>query len=231
MKILAIDVGGTNVKLLVTGQKERRKFPSGKSLTPRGMADGVRRIAADWDYDVISIGIPTPVRHGRAQADPRNLGPGWTEFDFLAAFERPTKLINDAAMQALGSFEGGTMLFLGLGTGLGSALVDEGHVVPLECAHLPYRESTFEDYVGERGLEAYGRKRWREFVAETVELLRLATVAEYVVLGGGNSKKVGDMPPHTRLGNNHKAFVGGFRLWETGYKVGTLPTGPELVEG
>ncbi|MGE0145482.1 MAG: ROK family protein [Planctomycetota bacterium] len=225
MKILVVDVGGTNVKLLATGQAERRKFPSGRGMTPDAMVEGVKAATADWDYEVVTIGIPTPVRRGHAVLDPRNLGPGWKGYNFLLAFGKPTKLINDAAMQALGSYEGGCMLFLGLGTGLGSALVDEGHVVPLELAHLPFREATFEEYLGERGLDRFGRRRWKDFAFEAIELLRLATVAEYVVIGGGNVKKLGPLPPLARMGGNQNAFVGGFRLWETGYKVGDAATG------
>lgn len=225
MNILAIDVGGTNVKVLATGQPERRKFPSGRFLTPDTMVTSVREITADWPFDAVSIGVPAPVRRGQVVLDPRNLGPGWKSFDYLAAFGKPTRLINDAAMQALGSYEGGTMLFLGFGTGLGSALVDEGQVVPLEYAHLPFHEGSFEDYLGERGLEKHGRRRWRDYAFEAIELLRLATVAEYVVVGGGNVKKLGDLPATCRPGGNQNAFVGGFRLWERGFRIGDTATG------
>lgn len=222
MKILVVDVGGTNVKYLVTGQEERRKFPSGRSLTPDAMVAGVLEGAKDWEWDVVTIGVPAPVRRGHVLLDPRNLAPGWKGCNFALAFGKPTKVVNDAAMQALGSYEGGTMLFLGLGTGLGSALVDEGHVVPLELAHLPFRQGTFEEYLGDPGIEKFGRRRWKDFVFEAVELLRYALVAEYVVIGGGNVKKLGSMPPLATMGSNMHAFIGGYRLWEPGY-VGKVP--------
>lgn len=232
MKILVVDVGGTNVKLLATGQEERRKFASGKTLTPDEMVEGVIRVAEDWEWDVVTVGIPAPVRRGHALLDPRNLGPGWKGFNFALAFGKPTKVINDAAMQALGSYEGGTMLFLGLGTGLGSALVDEGHgehshIIPLELAHLPFRQGTFEDYLGERGLEKFGRRRWKDFVFEAVDLLRLALVAEYVVIGGGNVKKLGSLPSLARMGSNLHAFLGGYRLWEAAATLGPAAQGLE----
>ena len=217
MDILVVDIGGSNVKLLATGQPTRRKFPSGPTLTPAQMVEGVRRAAGDWSYEAVTIGIPAPVRDGRPQLDPANLGPGWTKFDFAEAFGLPTKVMNDAAMQALGSYESGTMLFLGLGTGLGSALVVARHVIPLELAHLPYRDGTFEDHVGSRGLTKFGRRRWQDHVFDVCERLRRATVAEYVVIGGGNVKRLTELPPHARRGGNRFAFVGGFRLWEADY--------------
>lgn len=217
MKILVVDIGGSNVKILGTGHEKRRKFPSGASYTPAAMVEGVLHHAADWEFDVVTIGIPAPVKEGKPVRDPRNLGPGWSEFDFEAAFGIPTRVVNDAAMQALGSYEGGTMLFLGLGTGLGSALVSGGHVIPLELAHLPYRDASYEHYVGERGLDRLGRKRWQEHVFEVSTLLREATVSDYVVIGGGNVKKLARLPPDARAGNNRLAFVGGFRVWEPGY--------------
>ena len=217
MKILVVDIGGSNVKILSTGHEKRRKFPSGSTFTPAEMVEGVLHHAADWEFDVVTIGIPAPVKEGKPVRDPRNLGPGWSEFDFEAAFEVPTRIVNDAAMQALGSYEGGTMLFLGLGTGLGSALVSGGHVIPLELAHLPYRDASYEHYVGERGLDRLGRKRWQEHVFEVSTLLREATVSDYVVIGGGNVKKLQRLPPDSRAGNNRLAFVGGFRVWEPGY--------------
>jgi predicted NBD/HSP70 family sugar kinase len=178
------------------------------------MVDGVRELTPDWDYDVVSVGVPAPVREGSVAREPVNLGQGWVGFDFEQAFGRPTKVVNDAVMQALGDYQGGTMLFLGLGTGLGSALVVDGKAVPLELAHLPFRKATFEDYVGERGREQLGKKKWHHAVAETVEQLAAATVADYVVLGGGNAKRVEEVPPNARLGANQNAFVGGFRLWD-----------------
>jgi polyphosphate glucokinase len=214
MKVLVIDVGGTNVKILATGQDEPRKFPSGPTLTAEQMVQGVLKAAAGWDYDAVTIGYPGPVSHGRPAAEPVNLGHGWVGFDFGAALQHPVKLINDAAMQALGSYEGGKMLFLGLGTGLGSTLVVRGMVVPMELGHLPYRKYTFEDYVGNRGLQRLGKKQWREYVADVVARLRAALLPDYVVLGGGNVKKLKELPEGARPGNNDNAFRGGFRLWE-----------------
>jgi predicted NBD/HSP70 family sugar kinase len=215
MRILVVDVGGSHVKLLASGQSDRIKLPSGPTLTPQDMVAAVQAATGDWAYDVVSVGFPGPVRGGRAAREPHNLGPGWVGFDFTAAFGRPTRLMNDAAMQALGSYEGGRMLFLGLGTGLGSALVVEGIVQPLELAHLPYRRGhTYEEYVGAAALERFGRRRWRRIVADVVELLTVAMQADYVVLGGGKAKHLDDLPPNARLGSNANAFAGGFRLWE-----------------
>lgn len=214
-KILAVDVGGSHVKLLLSGgDQEVRRFESGPNLGPKEMVERIVALTEDWPYGVVSVGIPAPVHGGRVVADPVNLGPGWIGFDFPKAFGKPTKVVNDAAMQALGSYEGGKMLFLGLGTGLGTALVIDGVVEPMELAHLPFRKATFEDYVGERGLERFGKKKWRAAVAETVDRLAAALAADYVVLGGGNTKKLGDLPANARLGANANAFVGGFRLWD-----------------
>ena len=212
--VLTVDVGGSHVKVLLSSGGERRRFDSGHALTAQQMVDGVKGVTGDWAYDVVSVGVPAPVRDDRVLSEPVNLGGGWVDFDFEQAFGKPTKLVNDAAMQALGSYDGGKMLFLGLGTGLGSALVVDGTVEPLELAHLPFRKTTFEDYVGERGRERLGKKKWREAVAETVERLTAAVEADYVVLGGGNSKKLGELPPNSRLGANENAFLGGFRLWD-----------------
>jgi predicted NBD/HSP70 family sugar kinase len=215
MKILVIDVGGTNVKMLASGQEDPRKFPSGPTLTPDAMIEGVLRETKDWEYDHITIGYPGPVVNGKAVLEPKNLGPGWVDYNFKAKFRKPVRLINDAAMQALGSYKGGRMLFLGLGTGLGSALVIENVVAPLELAHLPYKKyKTFEDYVGLRGLERLGKKRWQAAVEDVVARLQAALGADSVVLGGGNAKKLKRLPPGVRLGDNLNAFVGGFRLWE-----------------
>ncbi|HEY2840780.1 MAG TPA: ROK family protein, partial [Pirellulales bacterium] len=214
MKVLAIDVGGTHVKILATGQETARKFESGRTLTAKEMVSGVLKLAADWEFDVVSIGYPGPVVRDRPIAEPKNLGEGWVAFDYAAAFGRPVKLMNDAAMQALGSYEGGKMLFLGLGTGLGSAMVVHGIVEPMELAHLPYRKETFEDYVGLRGLDRLGKKSWRRFVFDVIARLTAALEPEYVVLGGGNVKKLSTLPPNCRLGSNANAFRGGFRLWE-----------------
>lgn len=214
MNVLVVDVGGNNIKILATGQDEHRKFPSGPTLTAQLMVSGVKELGGDWKYDVVSIGYPGPIRQGRPAAEPHNLGRGWVGFDYEAAFGCPVKLINDAAMQALGSYRGGKMLFLGLGTGLGSALVVEGIVVPLELCILPYKKGNYEDYVGNRGLVRLGKKEWRECVADVVARFIEAFVAEDVVLGGGNVKYLKELPPACRAGNNANAFVGGFRLWE-----------------
>jgi polyphosphate glucokinase len=214
-KILVIDVGGTSVKLLATNKKEPRKFPSGTSMTPAVMVRQVKKTVKDWDYDVVSIGYPGPVIHGRPLRDPHNLAPGWMDFDFQRAFRRPVRILNDAAMQALGSYKEGRMLFLGLGTGLGSALIVDGLLEPMELAHLPYKGGkTFEDYVGIRGLRRLGRKKWEAHVGKVVKRLREALQAEEVVLGGGNVKKLKNLPVGARKGDNENAFVGGFRLWE-----------------
>jgi polyphosphate glucokinase len=217
MKVLAIDVGGTHVKVLVSGQDTPRKFDSGPKLTPREMVVRAKEIAKDWKYDAISLGYPGPVLHNRPLAEPHNLGKGWVGFPFERAFGRPVKVVNDAAMQALGSYKKGRMLFLGLGTGLGTALVVDGIVEPMELGHLPYKKGTYEDYVGLRGLEKRGKKKWRKHVADVVDKLTKALEPDEVVLGGGNAKKLKELPPHCRLGDNFNAFLGGFRLWnETG---------------
>jgi len=214
MNVLVVDVGGTNIKILATGQELRRKFASGPAMTPEKMVTGVQQLAADWKYEAVSIGYPGPVSRGRIVSEPHNLGSGWIGFDFEAAFKRPVRIINDAAMQALGNYEGGKMLFLGLGTGLGAALVVEGIVVPLEVAHLPYRQATFEDYVGLRGMERWGKKKWRDYVADVVVRLSAGLQADEVVLGGGNTKELKEFPPGCRAGAKSSAFRGGFRLWE-----------------
>jgi len=213
-RVLVVDVGGTSVKILATGQAEHRSFPSGPTLTPRQMVSGVKKLARDWTFDAVSIGYPGPVLHGRPIAEPYNLGPGWVVFNFAAAFGRPTKLINDAAMQALGSYRGGKMLFLGLGTGLGSAMIVDGIVEPMELGHLPYKKATFEDYVGRAGLERHGKKKWRRRVADVVARLVAALEPDDIVIGGGNVSKLKTLPPHSRAGDNANAFLGGFRLWE-----------------
>ncbi len=214
MNILTVDIGGNNVKLLATGESERRKFSSGPKLTPSRMVTRIKQITKDWRYDVISIGYPGRVAGDRAVTDPRNLGPGWVGFDFSAALERPVKLINDAEMQALGSYDGGTMLFLGLGTGLGSALIVNGHIVSMELGALSYRKGTIEDYVGQRGLDRVGPKKWRKMVARMTERFTSALLLDDCVIGGGNAKVLKKAPPGCRLGANTDAFVGGFRLWE-----------------
>jgi polyphosphate glucokinase len=214
MNVLAIDVGGTHVKLLASGHETRRKFPSGSKMTAKDMVNEARKIAADWEFDVVSIGYPGPVLDGRILAEPHNLGMGWAGFNFEKAFNCPVKVINDAAMQALGSYKGGRMLFLGLGTGLGSAMIIDGTLLPMELAHLPYRKGTYEDYVGLRGLVRFGKKKWKKHVFDVVEKLTAALEPDDVVLGGGNAKLLKVLPPKCRAGNNANAFIGGFRLWE-----------------
>ena len=215
MKILVVDIGGNNIKLLVTGQKAPRKVPSGPTLTARRMVSAVKKAVAGWKYDAVTIGFPGPVKDGRIAAEPVNLGGGWMRFDYRKAFGRPVQIVNDAAMQALGSYRGRRELFLGLGTGLGSALVVEGHVQPLEMAHLPYRNGkTYEDFLGKRGLDRVGKKRWRQLVQEIVARLYHAFQVDEVVLGGGNVKQLKGLPPHSRLGANANAFTGGFRIWD-----------------
>jgi polyphosphate glucokinase len=216
MNVLAIDVGGTNVKILATGQQERRKFPSGPKLTAKAMVEGVKKLAEGWKYDAVSIGYPGPVINGRPVAEPHNLAPGWVGFSFERAFGCPVKVVNDAAMQALGSYNGGKMLFMGLGTGLGSTMIVDGDLEPMELAHLPYRKATFEDYVGLRGLQHYGKKKWRKNVEDVVELLKAALEPTDIVLGGGNVKLLKQLPKGCREGNNANAFLGGFRLWADG---------------
>jgi len=222
MNTLVVDVGGTSVKILATGHEEPRKFPSGPMLTAEQMVARVKELAGDWQYDMVSIGYPGFVIRGRPIAEPHNLARGWVGFDFQGAFGRPVKIINDAAMQALGSYRGGKMLFLGLGTGLGSAMVVDGIVEPMELAHLPYRKGTFEDYVGNRALERKGKKKWRQHVADVVAKLVAAREPDDVVLGGGNVKNMKELPPGCRAGDNANAFLGGFRLWDEPSECGTL---------
>jgi predicted NBD/HSP70 family sugar kinase len=211
---LAVDVGGQHVKILASGETELRRVVSGPKLGPREMVEAVLSLADGWEWDRASVGIPAPVHAGRVVSDPVNLGRGWVGFDFAGAFGKPTRVVNDAAMQALGSYDSGKMLFLGLGTGLGSALVSDGLVQPMELGHLPYRKATFEDYVGEAALERRGKKRWRHDVLDVVARLSAALEPDYVVLGGGNARRVGELPDGVRLGDNDNAFVGGFRLWD-----------------
>jgi polyphosphate glucokinase len=214
MNILVIDVGGTHVKILASGEKDKRALDSGPTLTARQLVSSVKKLADGWEYDVVSIGYPGRVAHDRPMAEPHNLGKGWMGFDFAAAFKLPTKVINDAAMQALGSYRGGKLLFLGLGTGLGSTMIVDGIVQPMELAHLPYKKRTYEGYVGARALEEFGKKAWRKHVEDVVECLVAALQPDDVVLGGGNAKKLKELPPLCRLGENANAFKGGFRMWE-----------------
>jgi hypothetical protein len=212
--ILVIDIGGTKVKVLATGQTEPRKAPSGKEFTPSRLVETARELAKDWEYDAISIGYPGLIGAQGPRSEPGNLGPGWVGFDFAAAFGKPVKMVNDAAMQALGSYEGGRMLFLGLGTGLGSALIAGNVIVPLEVGRLPYDgERTLSDVLGRRGMERNGKGEWRKAVTRAVTALMGAFVADYVVIGGGNAKQVKELPPGARLGHNLTAFRGGIRLW------------------
>jgi len=214
MNVLAIDVGGTHVKILATGQNEARKFASGPRMTVDAMVAGVKEAATGWRYDVVAIGYPGAVVGNRPIAEPHNLARGWVGFDYEAAFGRPVKIINDAAIQALGSYRGGKLLFLGLGTGLGSALIVDGVVVPMELAHLPYKKSTFEDHVGAHALQRDGTREWRKNVDDVIVRLAAAMLADDVVLGGGNARLLKDLPPGCRLGDNANAFAGGFRLWD-----------------
>jgi polyphosphate glucokinase len=214
MNVLVIDIGGTNVKILATGQTESRKLPSGPKMTPANMVSGVTELASDWTYEAVSIGYPGIIKKGKIITEPHNLGPGWVGFDFEAAFKLPLRIINDAAMQALGSYSEGVLLFLGLGTGLGSAVVVDGAVLPMEVAHLSYRKGTFEDYVGLRGLKKRGKKKWQKHIELSVERLAAAINPDDIVLGGGNAKYIKNLPPGCRLGENRFAFDGGFRMWE-----------------
>jgi polyphosphate glucokinase len=212
--VLVIDVGGSHVKALATGEQELRRIDSSPRLDASAMVKAMTELVADWTWELVSIGIPAPVHSGRVVSDPVNLGAGWVGFDYAGAFGKPTRVVNDAAMQALGSYESGKMLFLGLGTGLGSALVADGLVQPMELGHLPFRKKTFEDYVGERGLQKYGKKRWRKDVVDVVGTLAAALEPDYVVLGGGNAKLLEKLPDGVVLGGNDNAFKGGFRVWD-----------------
>jgi polyphosphate glucokinase len=216
-KILVIDVGGTNIKVQATGQKQPRKIASGPGMTAKDMVRDVKAATRDWKYDRVSIGYPGPVRAGRPLHEPVNLSDGWVGFNFEKAFGCPVRIVNDAAMQALGSYHGGRMLFLGLGTGLGAAMIVEGIVEPMELAHLPYKHGkSYEEYLGLRGLKRLGKKKWRKEVFAVTKRLIAALEADYVVLGGGNVKKLKTLPPGSRLGNNENAILGGFRLWQKG---------------
>lgn len=217
LSILVIDVGGSHVKCLVTGRRRSVRFKSGPALTPQDMVEGVLKITHGWRFSAVSIGYPGVVRGGAISLEPYNLGAGWVGFDFKAAFKHPVKLINDAAMQALGAYRGGTMLFLGLGTGLGSTMIVDGAIVPMELGHLPYRNRhTFEEQVGERARKRLGNKRWRQNVEQVLSDLRQALMPDYIVIGGGNVKHLRALPARTRRGGNADAFTGGFRLWEPG---------------
>lgn len=218
--ILVVDVGGNNIKLKHSARDQRRKTRSGPELTPQALVTAVRELVHDWPYDRVTIGCPGPIQGGRMVLEPHNLGTGWVDFDFQSAFDRPVKLVNDAVMQAIGSYAGGKMLFLGLGTGLGAALVGDHVAVPLEVAHLPYRKKySFEDCVGKRGLDRMGQQRWEKAVHDTVARLKAAMVADYVVLGGGNTKLLKKLPEGSTAGDNQNAFTGGARLWQEQFRV------------
>ncbi|MEO8123279.1 MAG: ROK family protein [Burkholderiales bacterium] len=222
MKVLAIDVGGSHVKILATGETEERKFESGPKMTPAQMVEGVKSLAKGWRYDVVAIGYPGVVIRDQPATEPYNLAPGWVAFDYPTAFGCPVKIINDAAMQALGGYRCGKLLFLGLGTGLGTTLIVDGVVVPMELAHLPYRKGSFEDYVGERAFERDGKKKWRKRVVDVVERLKAAFIPDDVVIGGGNLRLLKELPEGCRAGDNANAFAGGFRLWTA------APRGPQV---
>ena len=232
--VLAVDVGGSHVKVLASGETEHRRVRSGPALTPSEMVEAAVSSAAGWEWEVVTVGVPAPVHRGSVVTEPFNLGKGWVSFDFETAFGAPTKVMNDAAMQALGSYVTGTMLFLGLGTGLGSALIVDGTVVPMEIAHLPFKRLTFEDYLGDRGRKRIGNKRWQQRVLEAVEQLIAAFEPDSVVIGGGNAAKLDELPPRAMLGSNRNAFKGGFQAWsgqpasrnagERGARAGTSAT-------
>lgn len=222
MKTLVVDIGGTHVKVLATGQTDEIKIDSGPKMTPSTMVKKVLAAVKEWSFDHVTIGYPGVVVHDKPVHEPHNLGKGWVGFDYRKAFGKPVRILNDAAMQALGAYDGKRMLFLGLGTGLGSALIVDGVIEPMELAHLPYKASrSYEDYVGEAGLERMGKKRWRKHVAKVIDLLKTAVEADYVVLGGGNARLVNALPDGVRVGNNTDAFTGGFRVWESGEKTTT----------
>jgi polyphosphate glucokinase len=213
--VLAIDLGGSHVKMLLSSGSDRRTAISGSAMSAQKMVETVKELTADWQYDVIGMGYPGPVTDNKPAAEPHNLGPGWKDFDFSAAFGKPVRLINDAVMQAIGSYKDGNMLFLGLGTGLGSAMIVNHVCLPMELAHLPYKkDGTFEDFVGERGLEKYGKKKWRKSVEKVVGKLQAALLPHEIVIGGGNVEKLENLPNGCRAGDNENAFLGGFRLWK-----------------
>ncbi len=218
MNVLVIDIGGSNIKILATGQPERIKIPSGRDFTPEQMVPLVKEASKDWEYDAVSIGFPGVVKHGKIVANPINMGIGWKEFDFEGAFGCQVKIINDAAMQALGSYEGGKLLFMGFGTGLGTAMVFEDLILPLEGGHLPFKQGTFETHVGNDALKKLGKTRWKESVYQTIAHFQHCFQPDEIVLGGGNSKLLEEIPSNCRLGSNKNAFTGGFRLWEKSFK-------------
>jgi len=230
VRVLVIDIGGSHVKVLATGHKAPVSFASGPTMTPKQMVRGVRQATSKWHFEGISVGIPAPVLHGKLVSEPRNLGTGWVGFDFSKAFGCPVRIINDAAMQALGSYKGGRMLFLGLGTGLGSALIVDGVIAPMELAHLPYKhDRTYEEDIGEKGLKRLGKKKWRRHVLDVVDRLKAALEVKDVVVGGGNARLLRSLPKGVRLGSNAHAFTGGYRLWAKQSRSGGPVT--KLVRG
>jgi polyphosphate glucokinase len=215
VKILVVDVGGTHIKAIATGHKTPVKIPSGPDMTPRTMVRRLLAAVKEWEFDAVSIGYPGAVLNGKPVSEPHHLGGGWVGFNFKKAFGRPVKIVNDAAMQALGSYKRGRLLFLGLGTGLGSALIVDGVLEPMELAHLPYKKGrTYEEYVGKTGLKRMGKKKWRRNVADVIDRFRTALNVDEVVIGGGNAKLLKKLPPGVRRGTNANAFIGGFRLWQ-----------------
>jgi hypothetical protein len=215
-KILVVDVGGSNVKMMISQEEKRRKFPSGPKLGPEEAVDQIKEATSDWSFDAISIGFPAPIREGKILIDPKHLGKNWAGFDFAKALGKPVRIINDAALQALGSYRGaGRMLFLGLGTGLGSALVWKDHVLPLELGDLPYGDGIIEDWLGDEGMSHLGKKEWQRETVQAIQQLKLAVIADYIVLGGGNAKILEKLPDGVELGHNRNAYPGGVRLWET----------------
>ena len=217
MTTLVIDIGGTNIKVMLPGRAEPVKIPSGKTMTPAKMVRAVADVTKDWQYDNVAIGYPGPVVNGRPSREPHNLGRGWVRFDYQKALGKPVRIINDAAIQALGSYQGGNMLFLGLGTGLGAAMIRDGCIIPLELAHMPYhKDKTYEEYLGEKAMKRLGKKRWRKHVCDVIEILRAGLVVDYIVLGGGNAKRIDKLPPRTKRGSNANALTGGVRLWDDG---------------
>ena len=230
MNVLVIDIGGTSVKIYATGHAERRQFSSGRGLTPKRLVSQVKELTSDWHYDVVSIGYPSWVVDNKPARKPHNLGRGWIGFNFQRAFGHPVRVINDASMQALGSYEGGVMLFVGLGTGLGSAIVARQLVLPMEIGHLSYRDSTYEDYLGARGLEKYGEAQWRRHVAFGIARLTSALHVDHVVLGGGNARRLGRLPPKCRFGDNANAFLGGLRMWEKEIGTNQVDRSRKLVD-
>lgn len=216
-RILVVDVGGSNVKMMISAKEKRRRFPSGPSLGPKGAVAQIKAATSDWGFDAVAIGFPAPVNGGKIMTDPKHLGKGWVGFDFARALGKPVRIINDAALQALGSYHGGgRMLFLGLGTGLGSALVWKEHVLPLEFGDLPYQdEYIIEDWLGDEGLDQIGKKNWQRETNHALKQLKRAVIADYVVLGGGNARLIEELPEGVELGHNRNVYPGGVRLWET----------------